>query len=170
MFKLLAAVLLIICCGALGLIKAQSYSRRVKQLGSIRDSLKILNTEISYRKDPLPVIFDRIAAACDDLAGEIFKRCCHYMGQRLDMETCWRRAVDDACSESSLTSADKAVIYGIGSQIGRSNIKGQNEAILLTEEKLKHQIEDALKEKNSKGKMYGGLGFTIGILITALLI
>ena len=170
MFKLLGAILLIICCGALGLIKALAYSRRVKELSSIRDALKMLNTEISYRKDPLPVIFDRIAAVRDDIAGEIFKRCCHYMGQRLDLETCWHRAVDDACSESSLTAADRAAIYGIGAQMGRSDIKGQNEVILLTEEKLKYQIEDALKDKNSKGKMYGGLGFTIGILIAVLLI
>ena len=40
----------------------------------------------------------------------------------------------------------------------------------LTEEKLLHQINLAVKEKDSKGKMFGGLGFSMGIVISVLLI
>lgn len=170
MFKSFTAVVLIICCGFMGLFKAQKYSRRVKDLSSMRDMLRILDTEISYRKDPLFIIFNRVSSGRNDFAGSILSRCCFYMKQRLDMTECWSRAVDDVCGTSSLTAQDKAVICGIGEQIGRSDISGQNKVFLLAEEKLKHQIQDAVDEKNSKGKMYGGLGFTVGILITVLLI
>ena len=170
MFKAILLITLITSCGALGIMKSQAYSRRVNQLNEVRDMMKILSTEISYRKDPLPVIFRKVADQRSNIASDILARCCHYMGQRHSFETCWQKSVDEVCTSSSLTSADKAVILDLGTQMGRSNVQGQQRVIMLAEEKLKAQISEALREKNSNGKMYGGLGFSIGIIIAVLLI
>lgn len=40
----------------------------------------------------------------------------------------------------------------------------------LAETKLSSQIEEAAREKATKGKMYKGLGFSIGIVIAIILI
>lgn len=170
MFKGILVIILISSCGFIGISKSYSYSRRVAELSEIRDTLRILNTEISYRKDPLPAIFCRISEEKRGIAAEFLNRCSFYMGQRHELETCWGKAADDIFTGSSLTASDKAIIRDLGAQMGKSSIKGQNEAIMLTEEKLKAQITEALREKNSKGKMYGGLGFSIGIIIAVLLI
>ena len=140
MFKLFIAVILILSCGMMGLIKSHSYSKRIRQLNYIRDTLKILNSEISFRKDPLPVIFQRISGSQDNIVSLILLNCCRYMEQGLEIEECWNRAVDQAYIGSNLTPSDRAVICSLGSQIGKSNIKGQNETFMLADEKLQHQI------------------------------
>ena len=47
----------------LGLLIANKYKERVKELRSIRSILNILDTKIKYTYEPLPQIFEEISKA-----------------------------------------------------------------------------------------------------------
>ncbi len=170
MFKGALLIIIIASAGTMGLIKSNSYGQRVRQLQQLQNLLKHIDTEISYRKDTLPSVFYRTALAKDDITAEFLMRCLHYMDNKLPIGTCWTNAVKDVLEGTSLTKDDLNVFYDLASQIGNTNIKGQNEIFKLAEEKIMMQIDEAVSEKNSKGKMYGGLGFSVGIVIAVLFI
>ena len=55
MLKIIICLVLITSCGGAGLLKSQVFSQRVRELNDLRDMLRMLRTEISYMKDPLPL-------------------------------------------------------------------------------------------------------------------
>lgn len=170
MFKMILCIMLVTACGAAGILKAQSFSQRVTELADLRDTCRILKTEISYMKDPLPVIFERLGNSRDSFACGILRSCSELMKERHDMQESWCCGVDMAVRNSALTKEDKAVIYDLGNQLGKSNVRGQIDLLDMTNEKLAVQIKEAENLKKTKGKMYAGLGFSIGTVIAILLI
>lgn len=170
MFKGILCIIIIFSCGAMGLFKSQTYSQRARELSDIRDILRMLQTEISYMKDPLPIIFERIGNSKDNFAADILRNCSGFMRNNQDMEYCWTSAMEVSLTNSCLTDIDKSIIRDLGSQLGRSNIKGQSDLLKMTDEKLLLQLDEAEYNKKSKGKMYAGMGFSIGIVIAILMI
>jgi stage III sporulation protein AB len=100
----------------------------------------------------------------------MLKTCCQLMKDNQDMQYSWYSAVDMAARTGAVTRDDKAVIYDLGTQLGRSNVQGQLDLLEMTEQKLDIQIREAQTLKKTKGKMYAGLGFSIGTVLAILLI
>lgn len=170
MFKILLCLIIIISSGALGLLKTQTFSQRIRELNDVRTMLHQLSIEISYRKDPLLVTFRRIASQKNDISSQLLTSCAEHMSSYKEFGQCWTAAIDEVFENTSMKKEDKAILLELGAQLGKSSIEGQSDMFRLTEEKLVHQINQAVKEKDSKGKMYGGLGFSLGIVISVLLI
>lgn len=170
MFNALLCLIIILSSGALGLLKSQTFSRRIRELNDMRTMLHQLSIEISYRKDPLMTTFRRIASQNSNISSELLDRCADYMTNYREFSRCWESAIEEVCENTSMKKEDNAILLELGAQLGKSSIDGQADMFRLAEEKLLQQIEIAVKEKDSKGKMYGGLGFSMGIVISVLLI
>ncbi len=170
MFKGILCLIIIFACGGLGLLKAQTYGQRLNELNDLKDMINMLQTEMSYRKDPLPAVFARIAAYKDSRAMDLLRECSRAMKESLDLKECWETAVCSAYKGSCLKEEDLIIMKDLGMQLGKSDIQGQAAMFSLTGAKLETQIEKAAKEKDTKGRMYRGLGFSIGIVIAVILI
>ena len=170
MFKALLCIIIIMSSGALGLLKSQTFSQRIRELNDMRTMLHQLSIEISYRKDPLIITFQRIASQNSSISSQLLTRCADHMTSYKEFGQCWTAAIEEVFKNTSMKKEDIAILLELGTQLGKSSIDGQSDMFRLTEEKLIHQINQAVKEKDSKGKMYGGLGFSLGIVISVLLI
>lgn len=170
MFKLFVSMILILACGALGLVKGQTYTQRLRELQQIKDMIQLLKTEIHYRQDPLPVIFQRLSGSRNSLDAQILELCKQSLEQKNDFKTSWETAINLASQNSCITASDKEILYDLGLQLGKSNVQGQLDLLNAAEQKLNLQLKDAEKQKLSKGKMYSGLGFSMGIIAAVLLI
>ncbi len=162
----------IVCCGCggLGILKAQTYRQRLEDLTDLQDMIGMLQTEMQYRKDPLPTVFGRISSYKDNRAMELLRNCSLVMKDSLDIRQCWEVSMEQAYRGSCLKQADLAIVQDLGLQLGKSDIQGQAAMFALMKAKLKTQAQEALKEKETKGKMYQSLGFSIGIVIAILLV
>ena len=170
MFKAVLCLIIIMSSGALGLLKSQAFSQRIRELNDLRSMIRHLNTEINYRKDPLITTFRRIASQNSNISSKLLSKCSDNMTSYKEFGQCWNDALEELYADTSLKKEDKAILAELGAQLGKSSIEGQADMFRLTEEKLLHQINLAVKEKDSKGKMFGGLGFSMGIVISVLLI
>ena len=170
MFKAVLCLIIIISSGALGLLKSQAFSQRIRELNDIRSMVRQLNTEINYRKDPLITTFRRIAEQNSNISSKLLTECASHMTSYKEFGQCWNASLEEVCADTSLKKEDKAILAELGAQLGKSSVEGQGDMFRLTEEKLLHQINLAVKEKDSKGKMFGGLGFSLGIVVSVLLI
>lgn len=170
MFRGMICLVIIFACGSLGILKAQTYSQRLEDLKDLKDMLHILSTEIGYRKDPLPAAFARIASYKDTRAMNLLYECSRAMQDSRDLKQCWEEAISRAYLGSFLTQEDRFIIQDLGLQLGKSDIQGQAAMFALAETKLCIQIEEATRDKETKGKMYKGIGFSVGIVISIILI
>lgn len=170
MFKGALCLMVIFACGSLGLLKAQTYSQRLADLKDLKDMLRILQTEISYRKDPLPAAFARMASYKDTKAMNLLYECSRRMQDCRDLRQCWEEAEAAAYRATCMNGEDRRIVKDLGLQLGKSDVQGQAAMFALAEAKLSSQMEEAAKEKETKGRMYKGIGFSVGIVISIILI
>ena len=63
MLKVIGCVLIFISCTSLGFLKASSYRARIAELESVAELLKLLDMEITYRRDSLVRAFGKVSDA-----------------------------------------------------------------------------------------------------------
>lgn len=170
MLKIVLCIVIVLSCGGLGIIKAQAFSGRYKDLNDLKNMIKILETEMSYKKDPLPNAFKRISEYKENRAMELLQIASQYMAERLEFSLCWDRAIAEVYDRSDLTNEDVMILKDMGLQLGKSDIQGQAAMFSLVNVKLDDQIKEADQAKKTKGKMYKSLGFSIGAVIAIILI
>lgn len=172
MFKLIVCAAIIAGCTTIGFTKASVYYDRVKQLQDMIDALKLLETDIRYRREPLPAALVRIGEARQGLAAELFTEVGVMLSGSFckDPGDCWRMATNDVYAKGCLSDEDKAIITDMGQQIGKSDGSGQESIFLYTGIKLAGQYEKAGYEADLKGKLYKAMGIVIGFVIVIILI
>lgn len=170
MFKGVLCAVIILACGGLGVFKAASFSERCRDLQDIKDMLQILETEITYRKDPLVHAFARISQYKDNRAMALLEQCSRKMKQHSELCSCWQESMKRVYQNSCLTAEDLLILTDMGMQLGKSSIQGQSSMFSLCNLKLDRQIEQAQEAKQTKGKMYRSMGFSIGAVIAVIFI
>ncbi len=152
MLKGILCLIIVFACGGLGLLKAQTYSARLEDLADLKDMIHILQTEMSYRKDPLPNAFARIASYKDNRAMDLLRRCSDSMKESLDLKQCWEQAVKYAYEKSGscLTGEDLVILKDLGLQLGKSDIKGQAAMFALTE--LSWKIKSSRRPRRKRAR------------------
>ena len=172
MFKIIVYIIIFLSCSLCGYLVSLKYSLRVERLSALTESLRILNSEITYRRDPLPETLERISRYKDNSSSAFFRRLTEIVRENktfLFMDS-WKAAVDDCYQNSPLKPCDIEIINDIGIELGKSDVEGQNNMFLRIFKRLEECTLDAVHERNTKGKMYKTMGITIGIAIVIILI
>ena len=172
MFNVIVYIIIFLSCSLCGFLISMKYNLRVDCLNDLTESLRLLNNEIMYRRDPLPETFERISAYKSNSSSAFFLRLTEILRENktfLFMDS-WKAAVDDCYKNSSLKPYDIEIINDIGIELGKSDVAGQNNMFLRIFKRLEECTLDAVHEKNTKGKMYKSMGITIGAVIVIILI
>lgn len=169
---LLNTVIFLICC-SLGYIKSQKYSCRVVNLQSFLDGMEVLKDEISYRKTPLPqaleqVAFEKSDNACKSLFEKVSEKLTK--GGNMDFNKCWSETVTEIKENGCLDDEEVRILRELGNGLGGTDIYGQSAVIERGCRQLESQLKLAVEEKNTKGKMYKGLGAAVGLALVIILI
>lgn len=171
MIKLMGLCLGVIGCGAIGLLKARDLKDRKELLLEFKSLLLHISTEISYFKEPLPQIFERLSSEMEGACGLLLRNCLTgYLTKEKDMGELWKDSIDFVYESLPVTAQDTAIMKKCGAFLGQSDFKGQQEHFQLLHMQLDEQIEQAQKWIDSKGKMYERLGFSAGLVIAIALI
>lgn len=172
LFKGLLCIFIILAGIGIGQLKAKSYENRVFHLQELITTLKVLESEMKYRLDPLPDLLLRVSqmkegmcAALLETAGRLLK-----IYASNDFSDCWKEAVETAYHESALKKDDIRIINDLGIDLGKTDVVNQSAMFQRTISLLEAQTAEAIEEKRTKGKMYKSLGTAIGALIVILLI
>jgi stage III sporulation protein AB len=171
MLKLILCIT-ILCTGAgSGYLMARSFENRVNHLNDIYTAFKVLEAEMNYRRDPLPVLMRRLGNA-EGIAGKLFVQVCEGLDNSYsyDFYGSWKCAVEKVFNESTLKETDKEILAEIGIELGKTDLFNQQGLFNRIYERLKHQIGEAIEEKRTKGKMYKALGVSFGVLTVIVLL
>nr|WP_315019575.1 stage III sporulation protein AB [uncultured Aminipila sp.] len=169
---ILNTLIFIICC-ALGYFKSQDYQCRVINLQSFLDGLKNLEDEILYRKTPLP---EALKIVSDEKANNAAKNLFAKVSVDLNgKNNCsfiesWFKYTEELGESCSFTTEDMYTIKELGKVLGGTDIYGQSAVIQRAYKQIENQLEQAVQQNNTKGKMYKGLGMAIGLTIVIILL
>ena len=172
MLKLLIYLTIIGSGAGAGFLMARSYDNRIFHLQDLITLLKILEAEMKYRQDPLPVLLSKIGELSSSLAGKFFLRVCHGLKEHysFDFYGAWAWAVSDVYSDTALLEKDKEILSEVGIELGKTDLENQQSLFVRVFSRLEQQIAEAEEEKRTKGKVYRSLGTAIGILVVIVLL
>ncbi len=82
----------------------------------------------------------------------------------------WETAVEEEGRESGLTRADRDLLRGFGSQLGKTDVEGQIANCRQYGERLEQRLTEAREASAAKGRLYMTLGFAGGMALALLLL
>lgn len=170
MFKLAGCMLLISCCTMLGFIKASTFKGRRLELENIIETLKLMDIEITYKKDPLAKSFHKVSAMRPCWFSDLLGACGTKMDYHRSLDESWKSSVNECSINSPLKEGDIDIIDDLIMGLGKSDSEGQKKLFEPAILRLQSNLKDAYQQEQKQGKMYVSLGTAAGVVAAILLI
>lgn len=172
LFKGILCILIILAGVAIGQLKAKTYDNRVYHLQELITTLKVLESEMKYRMDPLPDLLIRVSKIKEGMSAALLESAGLLLSSRnaFDLPACWQEAVETAYMESALNKEDRRILTDLGIELGKTDMTNQSGMFQRTVSLLEAQAAEAAEERKTKGKMYKSLGAAMGVLIVIVLV
>ena len=170
MLKFAGCILIFMSCAALGFMKASSYRDRRIELEDTLELIRMLDMEISYRRDPLAKTFGNVAAMKNCWFSHILRECAGAMKKQEPLEAAWRRAIDENISACPLDQGDIAILKDIPTGLGKSDVQGQRNVIEPAVMRIQSHLTEAVEQEKKQGRMYRGIGIASGVVIAVMLL
>lgn len=169
MLKAAGCILLFISCTCLGFLKASAFKARTKELEDILELMKILEIQITYRKNTLEKTFNTLGNDKPCWFSGVLQSCSTGLARRQSLQDAWEHAIGQE-ENSPLTEEDMEIIKDLSIGLGKSDIQGQRRILESMGLRLTMQLQKAREAEQKQGRMYKGLGTAIGIVIVILII
>ncbi len=163
--KVLDLIAIVLICSYLGILKAKTYEERSLELNKFRNALVMFKSKIEFTYEPLKNIFEDISNIIYSNKDNIFELT---IKKDKEIYTAWCESIDEL--KNGLNSEDKEIIKMLGKLLGKTDINGQVNEIVLTQNLIENQIEKAEFEKNKNVKLYKTMGVILGIGICIILV
>lgn len=170
MLKILGCILVFAGSTCIGMLKASSYKERRVELENTLELLRLLQMEITYKKDSLQKSFMKTAALKECWFSQLLRDCCEELSENHTLENAWNRSIQNNLLNCPLYHNDLVIINDLSMGIGKSDIKGQSKVFEPTLIRLETACMEAKEQEQRQGKMYRSLGISAGILIVILFI
>lgn len=166
--RVLCALMIVMCSTLLGLGKASGLKRRAAVLSDLVSGMGMLKAEICGRRAPMPEIASELAKTAPGCAGRLFSeldRLMPELGEK-GLDVIWTLAL----SALETGAEEQDVLTRLGAALGRYDCEGQGREIELCSKRLARLEHEARVEAIAGGKLYTGLGLTVGIMAAVVFI
>lgn len=170
MIKFIICIFIISGCSAAGLIKASAFGARTKELENILEVIKLLQIEIGYRKEPLQKIFSKLYSIKSCWFTEVLNVCSINLTNTTNLNEAWHNALNCKMNVCPLEKEDIVILEDLSLGLGKSDTEGQLNLIKPAIERLDGSLKDSQDKEIKLGRMYRGLGISMGIVIVILFI
>ena len=170
MIKVICCLVLISGCYILGCIKAGGYKQRCRELEEIIEIIKLMELDITYRRDPLAISFNKISKLKYCWFSSVLKQCSIKLQNQVPLNDAWYGSISEIRSKSQLNDADINIINDMMLSLGRTDSDGQRKVFAPTVERLSSNLYSAKQRSDHEGKMFKALGAAAGIMLSIILI
>lgn len=172
MIKLIGCIMIIFSTTVLGFNYGERLKRRTKELYEIQRCIFEIENRIVYTHTPLPEALKNTAVKAEEPISTVLEQISYMLKENkvYSVHEAFKNAFSNKIENLSLKDEDINIILDFSKSLGESDIDGQREIFSLVIENIKKQIrisEDVIK-KNVK--MYRCLGFSMGAVVSILLI
>lgn len=170
--KIIGSLFLMTSAAAIGFLKADELSERVKRLKELKRMMVLLQGELRFHRAGLAEAFEHVSDRVEPPFSGFLKETSEKL-DRMDsggFEQVWREMSKKHLCGEGFCREDLQLLELLRSSLGYLDLTMQTDtlelAILQTEDAIKTAAE--LKEK--RGKLYQTMGITVGALLTLLII
>lgn len=164
------ALLSIIFCSLIGIIKGRSFKHRVCQLEQSLVMLEKIQTYLRYEQMPTKDIIDCLVD-CEELQQLCFLKLCHQQLKKShDFPRLWTQSINQSANKMDFQKDDQKVLKMLGNILGSTNTENQLNQLELVRQLLEQSFQQATQEHQQKGKLFQSLGVLSGIAIAILCI
>ncbi|MCL1852537.1 MAG: stage III sporulation protein AB [Peptococcaceae bacterium] len=161
---LIRYAVIIIGLGWLGLWRASTIRKRLKQLELFEHALSLLDTEIFWGMTPLPVAFRRLQRIGFPW-GNFFLSVAEGLEAGGQIEETWREVVAAQKSYFCLTAEDWELVNRLGGCAGRSDRHEQHKQLMLIRNQIQGTEETQRVDAERQARMWSYFGFLGGIAV-----
>lgn len=171
-FKMLGGLLIILSSGLMGVLYANKLSFRYRELVNLRRAMQMLETEVVYGVTPLPVALSSVSNKTEGSIVSFFGNVSQSLSERscYTVEEAWSDSADKLLLQSSMLKIDIELIKYFGNILGSSDREDQKKHFRLFYLQLAHHEDAAMEEIKKSAKMYGSLGFLLGIAVFIIMV
>jgi len=168
--KIVGSVLVIFASFAFFYEYSRKYVRRVAELEELNFLLTMLEGEMFYNLNPLPVAFSNISRGRKGVS-DIFAAAAEYIGNKegAAVPGIFSRAIGEAKGGLHLNAEDFRIIEDFSAGLSSADIESQRGNINAAREKIMYRINAARDESKKLTKLYIYLGILAGLMIVILL-
>lgn len=170
MIKLISCMLLISCSCMVGVLRAASFRTRRKELEKIIEILRLLDIEITYKKEPLAKSFYKISGNNSCWFTDILIKCSEMTLENNSIKEAWEAAKFQCGTNKPILDDDISILDDLFMGLGKSDTEGQHRLFEPTIKRLNEQQKEAYSAEQRSGKMYVALSTAAGIMISILLL
>lgn len=165
LLKNIILVVILLLSSYIGIIKSKTFDNRVIELKKIQNSLAMLKSKIEFTYEPLKNIFIEISNIIYKNNENIFLST---VQKDKELYIAWTESIEEI--QNDLNFEDKEIMRMMGKLLGKTDVKGQVNEIVLTESLIQKQIEKAEFERNKNVKLYKTMGIVLGMGICIILV
>lgn len=170
MLKLIGAVLLLSGSVGLGVSSVRNLERRVKTLRSMSTALELMKCELDFRAPPMRELFGAAAKGTSEPASSFFYTCAEKTKQMegRPLAELWRQCMEERLT--ALTDAEAECLMSVGTVLGRYDVQSQQCVLTQTREQVNGYLNEAVQDRQRKGRMYGALSMAAGIFLVIVML
>ncbi len=165
--RMFVAILIVVACGAIGIIKSKSFENREHILREAIFLFKGIENEIKFSLTTIPnaieIVRQRMNTYLKDVLGSISLMLLE--PNVLDMQI-----LNELDKLTTLTTYDKQILLTGIMSLGTSDIEGEQGKINMTINSLENELNDAIENKKKNSKMYKTVGLATGLVIAIVLV
>lgn len=171
LLKILSSILIVICCGLLGLYKANRYIQRVKEIRMLKAALIQLETEIIYFSNFISEALNTVAKSIQGPWGNFFSQVARDLADRREysIAECWIKNLEHYKSEFYIDEPEYEVLVRFGEKLGMSDCESQKKYFELAQQQLLVEERNAEQLCAKYVQMYRSLGILCGLAIAIVL-
>lgn len=152
----------------LGVMVADNYRNRTKELYELKKAFNFFKSRIQYTYEPLKDIFEQISKdIIEENISDIFLNAKNNL-ETLSAVDSWETAINN--SRTSLKKNDIEIIKNFGKILGQTDINGQINQTKLTLDFIENHIKNSEEEQAKNEKLYKTLGVISGLGLVIILI
>jgi len=163
-------VTLVLGCGWLGRIASSSVRERPRQLASLEWAVSRLETEINHTMVFLPEALETVAELAPAPVDRLFRDVvCMLLEGELPLKEAWCQAIVGAREYLVLSGDDERILINLGGSLGVSHRSDQSRHLAMARELLRQQESLARRLEQQSCRLYGALGWALGVALALML-
>ena len=169
MLRLMGCLILILCCSALGFIRSGSFKARRHELENVTETLKLIDIEISYKKEPLAKSFLKVSQLRTGWFSKLLSSCGSKLNEQRSLDESWETSKKEFSASCPLDINDVEILDDLILGMGKSDSEGQRKLFEPALFRLQTNLKDAYSQEQKQGKMYISLGTAAGVVVSIIL-
>lgn len=171
MIKMIGCLIILISSTLIGLEYSKKYTERLNNLIHIQNCIQILETEIVYASNPIPIALKNIYTKGNEKVSFLFEEIREYLlsNTNSNLYDSFSYILEKNKDAIFLDNEDIEVIISLARVLGTSDRIDQQKHFKTALTNIDMKQKDAHMNKIKNGKMYKSLGLLFGFALILIL-